>query len=233
MNRFNGFVCAAETVERVITYLTDHAVSVEGFMIRVKFWVSSFVLLILVSGCARLNLQNKQPSPPLENSNQVRIMKHDFKTIRYRGGIVTFRIPSNWREEHEAEGGGTFYNDTPDSGTLRLNIITAKAPHPITFQSGPDILAGIPPTTTTVERLPNNCALVRYARSEEEEGHQLNITYWLVAQPLPPNHSRIATFSYTILAHQRSDPQFQAELDMLDREIRAAAFAPMVADNAQ
>jgi hypothetical protein len=47
-----------------------------------------------------------------------------MKTIRYRGGIVTFRIPAHWTEEYEEEGGGIFYNEDNDSGTLRLNVLT-------------------------------------------------------------------------------------------------------------
>ena len=155
----------------------------------------------------------------------------DFKTITYRGGLVTFRIPAHWREEYEPEGGGTFYDDNPDSGTLRLNVITAKAPMPITTQSAPDILAGLVQASASAELLANNCALVRYEQRAEEQGHPLSITYWSVAQALPPNHARIATFSYTMRTHQRNDAQFQEELDMLDREIRAVCFAPMLADD--
>ncbi len=157
-------------------------------------------------------------------------MEWNFKTITYRGGIVVFRIPSQWREEHEPDGGGTFYDDNPDSGTLRLNVITAKAPMPITTQSAPDILAGLVQSSAAAELLGNNCALVRYEQHAEEQGHPLSITLWSVAQPLPPNHARIATFSYTMRAHQRNDAQFQAELDMLDCEIRALGFAPMLTD---
>src|SRR5438552_168389 len=79
------------------------------------------------------------------------IMEWNFKTISYRGGIVTFRIPSHWREEYEPNGGGTFYDDNPDSATLRLNVITAKAPMPITTQSAPDILAGLVQTSAAAE----------------------------------------------------------------------------------
>jgi hypothetical protein len=157
----------------------------------------------------------------------------EFKTITYRGGLVTFRIPSHWREEYEPDGGGTFYNEDPDSGTLRLNVLTAKAPMPITTQSAPDILAGLVHTSAAAEPLANNCALVRYEQRTEEQGHPLIITFWSVAQPLPPSHARIATFSYTMRAHQRNDPQFQAELEMLDREIRALTFAPILADDTQ
>src|SRR5262245_15281126 len=105
-------------------------------------------------------------------------MERGFKTISYRGGIVSFRIPSNWREEYEPEEGGTFYDDDPDSGTLRVNVITAKAPMPITERSAPDILAGLVRTSAKPELVGNNYALVRYEQRAEEQGHPLHITYW-------------------------------------------------------
>lgn len=46
------------------------------------------------------------------------------KTINYRGGVVTMEIPAHWKEEYEPKGGGTFYEDRADSGTLRLNVLT-------------------------------------------------------------------------------------------------------------
>jgi hypothetical protein len=47
-----------------------------------------------------------------------------MKTIRYRGGIVTFRIPAHWTEEYKEEGGGIFYDEDNDSGTLHLSVLT-------------------------------------------------------------------------------------------------------------
>ena len=83
---------------------------------------------------------------------------------------------------------------------------------PITVESAPDILAGLVATSERSETLANNCAVVRYEQRAEEQGHPLLITYWSVAQPLPPNHARVATFSYTMRAHQRNDPQFNWNL---------------------
>jgi hypothetical protein len=48
-----------------------------------------------------------------------------MKRIAYRGGIVSFVIPDVWLEEYEGEGGATFYEDKPGSGTLRLNVPSA------------------------------------------------------------------------------------------------------------
>jgi hypothetical protein len=150
-----------------------------------------------------------------------------LKTISYRGGIVTFRIPAHWTEEYEPEGGGTFYDDAPDSGTFRLQIIALESPSVLTAESAPDVLSTLQQATTTpVERLPNNCALIRYSQSSVDQGHRLLIIYWSVAHVLPPRHARIANFSYTLLERQRDNARFQQELELLDREVRASVFSP-------
>src|SRR4051812_19119370 len=50
----------------------------------------------------------------------------DLKTIVYRGGVVRFRIPADWQEEYEPAGGGTFYAPGDHTGTLRLNVTSAR-----------------------------------------------------------------------------------------------------------
>ncbi|HSI65722.1 MAG TPA: hypothetical protein VLE43_21530, partial [Candidatus Saccharimonadia bacterium] len=47
----------------------------------------------------------------------------ETKTVTYRGGVVVFDLPARWVEEYEPSGGGTFYEDTPQSGTLRLSVL--------------------------------------------------------------------------------------------------------------
>ena len=51
-------------------------------------------------------------------------MTMSSKPVIYRGGLVSFNIPSRWREEYELQGGGTFYEVGEDTGTLRLNVLT-------------------------------------------------------------------------------------------------------------
>src|SRR5579859_2350638 len=101
------------------------------------------------------------------------------------------------------------------------------APSPITTASAPEILGSLKQSNPNeIERLPNGCALIRYTQSSVEAGHVLSITYWLVAQVVPPTHARIATFSYTLLNSQQGDPRFQQELELLNREIRDSVFSP-------
>ncbi|MFS4494567.1 hypothetical protein [Maribacter sp. 2308TA10-17] len=49
-----------------------------------------------------------------------------MKRVNYRGGLISFEIPNSWIEEYEENGGGTFYEDSPESGTLRVNVLTIK-----------------------------------------------------------------------------------------------------------
>lgn len=155
-----------------------------------------------------------------------------MKTIVYRGGVVTFRIPAHWVEEYSDFDGGTFYEDDPDSGTLRLKIITMTTPEQ--SQSGfamemlqvvVDRLQNEQVECTTEDGRDGN-AVLKYEEATSERGQSLTIFYWVVSSPLPPRHARAATFSYTILAEQRNDSQIQRDLEMLEAEIEAATFSP-------
>ena len=147
---------------------------------------------------------------------------------------MTFRIPSQWREEYSDTDGGTFYEARPDSGTLRLKIITGVAPRQLQANSAMDVLqvaidqlrnAGAEGTTKV--RKDGN-AVLKYEQQTSEHGTPLTIFYWVVANPLPPRQARVATFSYTILAGRRNESQVQRDLEMLEVEIDAATFSPKV-----
>jgi hypothetical protein len=155
-----------------------------------------------------------------------------MKPIVYRGGVVTFRIPARWREEYSDTEGGTFYEDRPDSGTLRLKVITMIAPKHLQPCSATDVLQvvvngmrskGVEGMTTG--RIDGN-AVFKYEDVTSQEGVRLSIFNWIVANPLAPNRARIATFSYTVLAEQRNQSQIRQDLEMLEVEIEAATFSP-------
>lgn len=151
----------------------------------------------------------------------------DLKLINYRGGLVRFRIPSGWDEEYEDDGRGTFYPPGVDSGTLRLNILTFEGPaeKPEVRAAAEMLASDAAKHRTEVVPLRDGVAMIRYDQSSEEAGEALTIRYWRVLQIVPPNHVRIAVFSYTLLDEQFTDPEYRAELELLDREIRAAEFA--------
>jgi hypothetical protein len=74
-------------------------------------------------------------------------------------------------------------------------------------------------------QLPTGNTVVSYRKSATEDGEQLTIFYWTLANGVPPRHIRLAIFSYTIVERQVADAKVVAELAMLNHEIRAAVFS--------
>ncbi|MGZ4971381.1 MAG: hypothetical protein ACXWDN_01370 [Limisphaerales bacterium] len=147
-------------------------------------------------------------------------MNTTTKTICYRGGIVQFRLPSRWREEYEPEGGGTFYEDRPDSGTLRLNVITvSKGSEPSERVIEHSFPAG------SCKLLSNGLRMRYHIVAAEERGTPLRLYRWEIAVPVPPASVRIVCFTHTILASQESDPAILAELALVEQSIRNAEFS--------
>ena len=149
-----------------------------------------------------------------------------LKKISYRGGVVEFCIPASWKEESESDGGGVFYEQSPDSATLRLTIVTAKSPSPINEKSALEALRGLRQAQSrSIDLLTNGNALLHYSEPGTESGHKLHMVYWIVANPVRPDHIRIATFSYTLLDGQQEEKRFKNEIALIDSEVRKAAFA--------
>jgi hypothetical protein len=149
-----------------------------------------------------------------------------MKTIIYRGGLVRFRIPAQWIEEYEDDGGGTFYEDDPDSPTLRINVLTLEAPRIVDTNTPSELLGSrAEKTGQQIVRLDTGNAVIAYNQSAEEDGHPLVIYYWELANAVPPKHGRLAIFSLTILKSQQSDQEITKTIQMVDREVRACEFA--------
>jgi len=148
-----------------------------------------------------------------------------MKTIRYRGGIVTFRIPEHWVEEYGEEGGGIFYDQDNDTGTLRLNVLTFASKTPVTTRTAMSLLeARRQQYQGTLTDLGNGNAVLRYTEVAQEEGESLTIHCWQIANVVPPNHFRLAIFSYT-KSTELADDDMAADVAMLDEELRVCRFA--------
>ena len=155
-----------------------------------------------------------------------------MKSVVYRGGVVTFRIPAHWREEFSDVDGGTFYEDRRGSGTLRLKIITMTTPKRPQTDSAMDVLQIVIDALrqknlehSTQIRSDGN-AVLKYEEASVEQGTELTIFYWVVANRLLPRHARVVTFSYTIRTKQLNDKHVRHDLEMLEAEIEAATFSP-------
>lgn len=150
-----------------------------------------------------------------------------MKLVNYRGGIVKFRIPDTWEEEYEDEGGGTFYDDTDDSGILRLNILTFRSKSQLGANAAVESLQDEARSySTEVEALPDqNSAIISYRQTSRDDGEDLVIYYWHIANIVPPYHCRIAIFSYCILAQREHEPAMIKELAMLNKSLRECVFS--------
>ena len=155
----------------------------------------------------------------------------ETREIKYRGGLVTFSIPKHWVEEYEPEGGGTFYEDGPNTGTLRINVITMKSPTPVTANSGIAALSGLEDVKPLeIENLPSGNAVAKFVRRSTEQGQAITLYWWYVAQSIPPQHVRTAMFSYTILTSSENSSDSAAQLQLLDKSIRNATFHPTLGE---
>jgi hypothetical protein len=143
-----------------------------------------------------------------------------LKTIQYRGGVAEFVIPAHWRAEYEPTGGGTFYEDAPESGTLRLSVLGFESKDtPAEQMAERAFRDGV------LERTLCGFPIQREERSVAENGETLHITRWNVAIPVPPRSLRLAIFSYTILLSQKDEPAFVAEVALLHESIKQASYS--------
>lgn len=149
-----------------------------------------------------------------------------MKEVNYRQGLIAFAIPFAWREEYEPSGGGTFYLDEPDSGTLRLNVLTFRKSHSAALLSSTEVLSGMRTEHgAAVRELANGNAIREYVVRTEEEGEAITLFWWELANVVPPDHVRIATFSYTVLSSQEGSASLAKELELLRSSIEKARFA--------
>ena len=144
-----------------------------------------------------------------------------LKTIDYRGGLLRFRIPGSWLEEYEPDGGGTFYRDEADSGTLRLNILTFEG------NAKPDKQALLKAVASSgpAEWLSTGNAFVSYRETGSGTREPLTVFQWKVANAVEPRHLRLALFSYTVALSHAESAEVLGEVRLLTDEIRMSQFA--------
>jgi hypothetical protein len=155
-----------------------------------------------------------------------------MKTVTYRDGVVTFELPDNWVEETDDDGAGMYYEDADDTGLMRLSITTASNSNAdnVTAETLMPMLDTLTTSITkTLETLPNGNALLSYITQERGDGKLHVVFFWVVGNPVPPNHARIANFSYTMLATKVANPASQRTVTQLENSVRNAHFASTLA----
>lgn len=141
---------------------------------------------------------------------------------------VTFSVPDDWVEDVDLEDElGLYYEDVEDAGILRLSLFTVQNPNQVTSDMLAQVLDAMSNSKTKkLEILKNGNALLSYTTKARQEDGSLEILYvWIVGNPLPPHHARIANFSYTMEAAAALSAKTQNAVAMLENSIRSAEFA--------
>jgi hypothetical protein len=154
-------------------------------------------------------------------------MAESLKEINFHGGVLKFKIPLNWKEEYGENGKGAFYEDSPDTGTLRLSVITMEAPPDAKGNLLVPALSSIPGIDQKdIEMLGNGNALAHAVQRSEEEGTKYTLYWWYLANHVTPNDMRMAIYSYAILTSKENDRKTKEEIELLERQIKNAVFRP-------
>lgn len=170
------------------------------------------------------------PAVMLSNTS-VHAGDFEMKEIQYCGGLVTFSVPKNWVEEYDPDGGGMFYENAPDTGTLRLNLITAKSRTPLSDDAAFEELVAMKSVKAeSVQRLRNGNAIATSIQRSSEQGQDITIFWWHLTSPVRPSHLRIANFSYTVLTAQERSEIVKREVKILTESIKDAKFQPTLGE---
>ncbi len=149
-----------------------------------------------------------------------------MKTIEYRDGLVSFRVPQHWIEGREDDGTGIFYQMGLDTGVLRVAVLTFPPPFPRKLPSAFEFISSrAVKRGWTATELPNGNALLRYVYEYVEAGKEVTQYYWDVANIVPPDHCLVAMFCYSVLKSQIEEPGIIEEVEMLHAEISNCQFA--------
>lgn len=140
-----------------------------------------------------------------------------MKTINYNGGIVSFKLPSDWKEEYYDDGNAAFYRDDIDSGTLRLSMqsIESNEEYAESFEllseSDMFVVDGYP--------------LKEQIILANEGGDDVLIYSWKIVIPIDAKGSQVVLFSYTISASKEADLNTNVEINFIRNTIVRASYS--------
>lgn len=150
-----------------------------------------------------------------------------MKTVNYRGMLVVFQIPDHWVEEHDPNGGGTFYDPHDESVTLRLNVTTLAAPRDIGASDASEVIWGcltriVGPAVT----LDNGQTFaIGQVQHTTERGTPLELHPLLMARIVPPRTVRIANFVTTTIPSPGNAASITSKLDAIQDWVRACIIS--------
>lgn len=143
----------------------------------------------------------------------------------YRG-LVRFHVPASWVEEGASSGGIAYFNPSR-AWTLRVELVSIQREGTVDTDAVAAALGSLKPDLErTVEILASGLVLMKCLDAAREDGHELLHYSWRLGQPLSEGRARIALFTLSAPESRGEDVVLRSDLSTLEREIRAATFAP-------
>ena len=153
-----------------------------------------------------------------------------MRNVVYRGGLATFAIPALWIESSDDDGATMFYSPGKAAGTLRISVTTFKSPLSIGTGAAVKLLRETSSIDAkSIEQLADGNAIAKAESHAVEQENPITLYWWYIANPVPPNHIRLAAFSFTVLSRDAANPSTLHDLRVLDASLHHVVFAPEVA----
>jgi predicted PhzF superfamily epimerase YddE/YHI9 len=146
-----------------------------------------------------------------------------LRSIELADQQLRLRVPADWVETKEEDGGTAFYDEKQDQGTLRVKVMTFTTEDDLSGHSALGELGAIEAEPDqTLEALPNGNAVRFHRETADGSGARTSFFVWLLASIDPPHRMRLAVFSFTARGEAGSVVQ------ALAAEVRAATFSHQV-----
>lgn len=138
------------------------------------------------------------------------------------GDLLRFRLPAAWSGGFEGSVTASF--DCGSGRRLRLELLTLEQPQASRQTLADSLGAMRPEPERSLETLPDGKLLLKYLEARGQAPNQQIVFTWHLACLLPSQQAGMAVFAFSVPAEQAGEVFVQADLALLDREIRAAAF---------
>jgi hypothetical protein len=136
------------------------------------------------------------------------------------GEKLHFLIPHEWVEGEDESDTYLYHAPETDSGWLRVSLITTRTHEP---EQQLQCLFSDSDTIFTSAKQGN--VVKQSEKSSVQEGTQIYIYNWQVANVVLPNRIFQAVFSYTILAERREEKETQETVELLGKLVSEAIFS--------
>lgn len=136
------------------------------------------------------------------------------------GEKIRFLIPHEWVEGEDENNTYLYHAPETDSGWLRVSLITINTDEPA------ERLRNLFSDRDELFTSEKQCNLVVPSeKKSQENGNQLHIYNWQVANIVPPDRVFQAVFSYTILAERRDEIETQETVRLVGQLVAESIFS--------